>query len=227
MERLDDAAILFDLDGTLIDTAGDLAAAMNHVLASCDLPTLPTERVRHMVGFGAKAMLKEGFSAAGHSVAPEDLQDHVSNFLEYYTAHIDDASRPFPGAVAVIEALRSRGAKIAICTNKREAPAKALIEKLGLIDLFHTIVGGDTANAPKPDAAPVHLCFERCRRAHGVFIGDSDTDIAAATNANTPCLIASFGYGPLNTLDQAFGEFERYEEAPRLIDEALSLKEAI
>ncbi|MEE2690830.1 MAG: HAD-IA family hydrolase [Pseudomonadota bacterium] len=219
--NLNGVAVVFDLDGTLIDTAGDLAAAMNHALREAGRPVVPGERVRHLVGHGARAMLLRGFEESGAAPPPEEMDRHLTAFLDYYLAHIADRSRPFAGAVEAIGAMREAGASMTICTNKREAPARLLIEALGLSALFDAIVGMDTASAPKPDAAPVRLCLERARADRGVFVGDSDTDIKAAAAAGLPCLVANFGYGPLSLADQAFGRFDDYRALPQLVAAAL------
>ncbi|GAB4517994.1 MAG: HAD family hydrolase [Amphiplicatus sp.] len=219
---LDGVTVIFDLDGTLIDTADDLAAAMNHALARAGLKSVPAADVRHLVGHGARAMLAGGFARAGAPAPdPAAMETHLAAFLEYYLAHIADRSRPFPHAAETVEALRTAGAKTAICTNKREAPARRLIEALDMTGLFDAIVGGDTAGAPKPDAAPVRLCLEATGARRGVFVGDSDTDIAAAAAAGLPCLAASFGYGPLaHAREQAV--FNDYRTLPALVRTVLA-----
>lgn len=207
------AAVIFDLDGTLIDTAGDLAASMNHVLRTNGLTALPPAEVRHLVGHGARAMLVAGFDAAGAPPPSEaEMNAHVEAFLEHYLAHIADLSRPFPGATAALDRLRARGATLAICTNKREGPARMLMTALGLADRFVAIVGGDTAGAAKPDPAPVRLCLERAGTARAVFVGDSDTDIRAAAATGLPCLLATFGYGPASLADHASAAFDNFDE---------------
>lgn len=215
---LEGVAVLFDLDGTLVDTAGDLAASMNHALAAAGHPTVPPARVRHLVGHGARAMLAGGLAETG-APAPTsaDLDAQLAVFLVHYRAHIADLSRPFPGAVAAIEEMQRDGAAIAVCTNKPEALARALLGALGLDRLFGAIVGADTTAAAKPDPAPVRRCLELTSSKRGVFIGDSDTDIKAAANAALPCLAATFGYGPLDLCDQAFALFSAYEETPALV----------
>ncbi len=211
-------AVLFDLDGTLIDTAGDLAASMNHALKSAGHRPVPLARVRHLVGHGARAMLAKGLAETGAGEAdPAALDALVGAFLEHYAAHIADSSRPFPGALEAIGALKADGAAIAICTNKREHLARALIDALGLRDCFSSIVGGDTAGAAKPDARPVLRCLAETGCARGVFVGDSDTDIRAAAAARLPCLGALFGYGPLDLCEQALALFSTYEEVPALV----------
>ncbi len=129
-------AVVFDLDGTLVDTAADLAAAMNHALAAAGFAPVPADRVRHLVGHGAKAMLGKAFAERGASPTPGETDRHLAIFLKHYMAHIADQSRAFPDAVSIIGELRRAGAKITICTNKREASARLLIEKLGLRELF-------------------------------------------------------------------------------------------
>lgn len=215
---LADVVVIFDLDGTLIDTAGDLAASLNHTLERAGLAPAPVDRVRHLVGHGARAMLRKGLADAG---APEpdsaEMEAHLGVFLDHYQRHLADTSRPFPGAVEAIAALRADGAAIAICTNKREALARALIDRLALSSLFSSIVGGDTAAAAKPDPRPVLRCLAEARRAVGVFVGDSDTDIRAAAAAKIPCLAARFGYGPLDLCDDALAMFSDYEELVPLV----------
>jgi phosphoglycolate phosphatase len=215
------AAVIFDLDGTLVDTAADLAAAANQALAAQGFEPVPAARVRSLIGHGARATLSKAFAERGAAPSTEEMDGHLAAFLEYYHAHIADHSRPFPDAVGVIEELRRAGAKIAICTNKYEATSRLLIKKLGLEDLFDTIVGRDTAAAPKPDPAPVRLCLERAGVRRGVFIGDSDTDVMAAKAAGLASLIAAFGYGPLTLAKDAFAPFEDYRALPALIRRAL------
>jgi len=218
---LEGVTVLFDLDGTLVDTAGDLAAAMNHALTASGHAPVPLANVRHLVGHGARAMLARGLGEAGIAdPTSAELDAHVAVFLEFYMAHIADTSRPFPGAVDAIEAIIAEGAAVAICTNKREAWARALIGALGLTRYFDSIVGADTAGAAKPDKRPLQRCIADTGAPKGVFVGDSDTDIRAADAAGMPCLAALFGYGPLDLCDRAFARFSNYEEVPALVRRA-------
>lgn len=218
---LSDCAIIFDLDGTLVDTAGDLAAAMNVALAAAGRPAIAGARVRNLVGHGARAMLVRGFEETGGAPPEAEIDAHLDIMLAHYFAHIADHSRPFPGALDAIGELRGRGAKTAICTNKREAPARLLIATLGLAPLFDAIVGMDSAAAPKPDPAPVRLCLSQTGARRAAFVGDSDTDIRAAAAAGLPSFIATFGYGPLTLGAHSTGLFDDYASLTRLIDEAL------
>lgn len=215
-------AVLFDLDGTLIDTAADLAASMNHVLARAGRAPVPLDRVRHLVGHGGRAMLARGFGENGGAV-PADLDPYLALFLDHYLEHIADQSRPFPGAIETLDALDAEGAAIAVCTNKREAWARALFDALGLSHRFAAVIGADSAGAAKPDPRPVLAALAGAGRARGVFVGDSDTDIRAATAAGMPCVAALFGYGPLDLAGEAFAVFSSFEEAPALIRRAAAL----
>lgn len=218
-------AVIFDLDGTLIDTADDLGAAMNHSLTVAGLPTAPAGRVRALIGQGARAMLRRGLAEVGVQEPDEQTLDrHVETFIDYYRRNIAAASRPFPGVIELITGLKAQGAAVAVCTNKREALAVTLLEALGIAGLFSTIVGGDTAGVAKPDPRPVFLCLERSAATKGVFIGDSDTDILAAQAAGLPSLIADFGYGPLDDAAKAFSLFSSYADAEALIVKALGVE---
>ena len=195
---LDGAAVLFDLDGTLVDTAEDLAASMNEALRSFDLAPVPCANVRDLVGHGARAMLVRGFEiSSGRTASENELDEALVRFLAHYEDNIAAHSKPFAGVIEMIETLRASGASIAICTNKREHLSRRLIEELGITPLFDAIVGADTTAAAKPDPAPVYFCLDRTGAERAVFIGDSDTDIRAARAAVVPCFIADFGYGPL------------------------------
>lgn len=216
---LSGVAVIFDLDGTLIDTAADLAASMNHVLERAGRAPVPLDRVRHLVGHGARAMLDRGFRENG-GAAPADLDPHVALFLDHYLDHIADQSRPFPGAIETLDALEAAGAAIAICTNKREAWARALFDALALSHRFQAIIGADTVGAAKPDPRPVLAALSGTGRTRGVFVGDSDTDIRAARAAGIPCVAALFGYGPLDLAAEAFALFSTYTDAPALIRKA-------
>lgn len=213
-----DAALIFDLDGTLVDTAEDLAASMNHALAGEGLGPVAAREVRGLVGHGARRMLMRGYElSAGRAASDAELDHTLSHFLAHYQENIAVHSRPFDHAVEMLEGFRARGMKAAICTNKREGNAVQLIKALGLSDLFETIVGGDTASAAKPDPAPVRLCLERTGVRRAVFLGDSDTDIRAASAANLPCLLADFGYGPITLEKDAAAVFSHYRDTAELI----------
>ena len=193
MGRIPFDIIVFDLDGTLADTAPDLAAALNHTLAQMDRPSIPEEEVRHMVGHGARAMLSKGLSATG-DVSQALVEHGFPLFLAYYEAHIADATRPFEGVEAALAEIEAQGMKMAICTNKLEGLTHTLVRALGWDGRFAAIVGGDTLPQRKPDPAPVHEAIARAGGGRAVFIGDSINDTDAARAAGIPCVALSFGF---------------------------------
>jgi phosphoglycolate phosphatase len=192
---LRDATIVFDLDGTLVDTAPDLTNALNDALIRRGHHPIPQETIRQAVGFGARVMIEDALRRVG---AREDIDQMLAEFLVHYEANIAVESRPFPGAVASLEALAAAGAKLAVCTNKREYLSKKLLAELGLQHYFHSIAGRDTFSVSKPD--PGHLT-QVIAQAGGVpsraiMVGDSDVDLRTAKDASVPAILVSFGYAP-------------------------------
>ncbi len=188
--------LVFDLDGTLVDTAPDLAGAMNAVLLANGRPPVPPADVRHMVGRGARALIERGFEVTGGAVNPDALDAHFDHFIAHYGAHVADASMPFPGVRNVLTRLKAAGHRLGVCTNKPEALAISLLEALDLHGFFGAILGADTLDVRKPN--PRHLS-ETVRRIGGqmsraVMIGDSEVDAETARNAGVPAVIFTFGY---------------------------------
>ncbi|WP_062011484.1 HAD-IIIA family hydrolase [Aureimonas sp. AU4] len=189
---------VFDLDGTLVDTAPDLTGALNHCLQLAGLPALHVDDVRPHAGRGARAILRLGYEMAGREADEASLTEQLPRFLERYGAHIADDSRPFPGAVEALDRLRRAGFRLAICTNKTESLAQRLLAELGLAGDFVAICGSDTFAGRKPD--PVHLLgtvsLARGTAARSVMIGDTDTDMEAARRAGLRSVLVDFGYDP-------------------------------
>ncbi len=188
--------ILFDLDGTLVDTAPDLAAAMNQVLIARGRPQLPVDDVRHLVGHGARALIARGLATGGAAADSDAVEAAVPAFLAHYAAHIADRSRPFPGVVAALDALAAAGCRLGVCTNKPTHLAVALLDALGLSARFAAIIGGDAVPRPKPDAGHVLAALAACGGDVGdaVLVGDSATDLNAGRAAGVPVVLVSFGY---------------------------------
>lgn len=188
--------LLFDLDGTLADTALDLCATMNVILERHGRARVPESRVRHLVGGGARLLMERGFRETG-APASEDMLDRLfAEFIAYYSDHIADHTQLWPGVAAQLENLAARGALLGVCTNKPEQLSRQLLATLGVDHYFPVIIGGDTLPVKKPD--PEHL-YEAIRRlegdtAHAVMVGDSEADIDAAKNARLPSICVSFGY---------------------------------
>lgn len=211
--------IIFDLDGTLVDTAPDLAAALNAVLTRAGRPAVPIDEVRHLVGRGARKLIERVLETSGTAPGPGEIDDFVAHFLEHYGANIATASRPFAAAEATVRRLAARGHKIGICTNKPEALSWKLMEALGLRDLFPVILGADSRPYRKPD--PRHLLDTIAAlgggRENAVLIGDSDTDVKTARAAAVPVIVVSFGYTeiPAHELgaDVVIDHFDELERA--------------
>lgn len=185
--------VIFDLDGTLADTALDLAAALNHALTKMGRAPVPAEQVRTMVGHGARALLRKGLAATGE-VSEALVEQGFPIFLDYYEAHIADHSRPFDGVEAALDQLDALGVRRAICTNKLEGLTHSLVAALGWQDRFDAIVGGDTLPQRKPDPAPVHEAIARAGGGRAAFVGDSINDTDAARAAGIPCIALTFGF---------------------------------
>lgn len=188
--------LVLDLDGTLVDTAPDLHATLNVVLAGEGLPPVSPDQVRSMTGAGARALLERGLEAAGVVADDAHLDVLFVRFIDYYSAHIADHSLPFPGAIAALDRFADAGWRLAVCTNKLEGLARNLLDTLDLTPRFAAIAGGDTFAFRKPD--PGHI-IETVRLAGGdprraVMVGDSAADINAAKAGAIPCVGMTFGY---------------------------------
>jgi phosphoglycolate phosphatase len=185
--------VAFDLDGTLADTAPDLAAALNHALGELGRPAIAPERVRHLVGHGARALLRRGLADSGE--ANEELVEQgFPLFIDHYAANICVGTRPFAGAEAALDALATRGVGTALCTNKPERLTHLLLGALGWSDRFGSVVGGDTLPVRKPDPQPLHEAIARAGGGRAAFVGDSITDADTAKAAALPFVAVSFGF---------------------------------
>lgn len=183
----------FDLDGTFLDTSGDLAHALNHALADVGRAPLTVDQVRPMVGGGARHMLAQALAATG-GCSDEELARLTGVLIAYYEGNIAVETRPFAGAVAALDALDGMGVTTAIVTNKYERLARAVLGELGLLDRFATVIGGDTLAKGKPDPMPIHEMIRRCGGGRAAFVGDSIYDTAAARAAGVPSVACSFGF---------------------------------
>ncbi len=190
-------ALVFDLDGTLVDTAPDLAAAMNAVLAEAGRRTLAPETVRSLVGRGARALIERGFSATGAPAATDKLDTYVQSFLAHYRANIA-SSQPYPGVPETL-ALLQHEAGLGICTSKPQEFADMLLAKLDLARFFGVVHGAGRAPYLKPD--PKHLTDVIAAlggtTARSVMIGDSSTDVELARAGGIPVILVSYGYTPV------------------------------
>uniref|UniRef100_UPI003BA8FABF HAD-IA family hydrolase n=1 Tax=Stappia sp. TaxID=1870903 RepID=UPI003BA8FABF len=220
-------ALVFDLDGTLVDTRPDLAAAINTVLRAEGYGEIAMDSLGHLYGHGGRAMLRKAFADQGAAVSDDEIERMNAAFVEAYRADIARLSRPFPGVREALASAADLGWKLAVCTNKREDLALELLETLDLLAPFAAIVGGNTFARAKPDAMPLLGAIERAGgdRLHSVMIGDSQTDIDAARAAGVPVVAVTFGYtavpvrelGPdavIDTFDALAAALERIGRAP-------------
>lgn len=184
-----------DLDGTLLDTSGDLAAAVNHALGSAGRPLLRVEEVKPMIGGGARHMLAQGMAATGGCTEAE-LDVLHRRLLDYYEANISVLTKPYPGALDALDTLAAKGVRLAIVTNKYERLARQVLSDLRLTDRFAVIIGGDTMGPGngKPSRLPIDAMIERCGGGRAAFVGDSIYDIAAAHAAGIPAIACRFGF---------------------------------
>lgn len=188
--------IAFDLDGTLVETAPDLVAALNNVLASEGLAPVPYELARNMVGHGARHMIERGYAATGLALSPDLSPVLFERFIATYLAHIADTSHPFPGCLDALDALLDAGATLVVATNKRTDLATALLEKLNMTGYFAAIIGADLAPAPKPDGRHILFAVEEADGdpEMAIMLGDSAADVNGAKNAGVPVIAVTFGY---------------------------------
>lgn len=195
MERFPFDTVGFDLDGTLIDTSGDLAAAVNHALAQDGRPPLSVDAIKPMIGGGARHMLAQGLAATGGGADP--LLDQLHRvLLEYYEANIYVHSVPFPGALRALDELARRGVQVAVVTNKLERFALEVLRDAGLLDRLTCVIGGDTLGPgkSKPAADPILEMIRRSGGGTAAFVGDSIYDVAAAHAAGIPAVACRFGF---------------------------------
>ena len=211
--------VVFDLDGTLAETAGDLMGALNHVLAGDDLPPLPVAQARSLLGAGGRALIRRGFASAGRPLDETRLDGLFARFLAHYEAHIADHSHLFPGVLASLDALEARGYGFAVCTNKMEGTAKRLLTVLGVADRFRAICGQDTfaVSKPQPGALLGTIAMAGGAPGRSVMVGDSRTDIDTAKAAEVPVVAVDFGYTdrPVSDLgpDRIIGHFDALADA--------------
>jgi phosphoglycolate phosphatase len=187
--------VVFDLDGTLVDTAPDLCAALNHALVALGRPAVPVEAARDMAGQGARRLLEKGLAASG-AATPALVEAGLPHFMAYYASHIADGSQIYPGVETALDALAAAGCRLAICTNKPAALSAALVSALGWDGRFGANLGFDSVPAPKPD--PAHL-FAAIAAVGGdpartIYVGDSITDTTTARAAGIPIVVVSFGF---------------------------------
>jgi len=192
----EDLSVIFDLDGTLVDTAPDLCQSLNFVLHNAGLKTFRIDEMRPHVGQGAKGLISRALSVMNVSIEADQLELWTQDFIDYYREHIADLSQPFPGLQPMLSRLAARRVKMGICTNKREELSYLLLDKLDLTRYFPIILGADSLPVRKPQPQHLLQTIEDLAGAPGnaIFVGDSETDTKTAKAAGIPIIGVTFGY---------------------------------
>jgi phosphoglycolate phosphatase len=190
------ALVVFDLDGTLVETAPDLIAALNVTLQKEGIPELPLATARNLIGGGARKLIERGLEVAGRECTVAEIDVMMKDFIAYYAEHIADLSRPFEGLEAALDALAAKGATFAVCTNKLEWLSKLLMDRLNLSHRFAAICGADTFGIAKPDPSFLRQTVARAggNMATTIMVGDAGTDVGVARRAGVPVVGVTFGY---------------------------------
>lgn len=216
------SAVLFDLDGTLIDSVPDLAEALSALLVEHGRDPLQAPAVRRMIGQGARVLIERAWGATGEPLEPDRLEPLYRRFVELYTPISAVRTRPYPEVVETLEGL-SAAHPLAVVTNKPERQARIVLDALGLSRWFGAVVGGDTLEVRKPDPEPLRLALRQLGHAGpAVMVGDSTADVRAAAAAGLPCIAVTWGYADVpveelgaQTLVGRFGEIP--ERLARLV----------
>ena len=210
------ALVIFDLDGTLVDSAPDLAEAVGRTLGELGLPSPGEARIRAWVGHGARQLLSSALAWAGQPDAPVLAEREFERFMRHYGDCLCVQTRVYPGTVEALDALAQQGAKLAVCTNKPHRHVEPLLTALGLAPHFRAWLGGDALPTRKPDAAPL-LWLAReagCEARDSLMVGDSRTDILAARAAGMPVVVLEHGYPAQEPIDDADGRLPGFAALP-------------
>jgi phosphoglycolate phosphatase len=199
------ALVVFDLDGTLLDTHADLIDSLNHTIASIGLAPVSYDDLTHLVGHGAKVMIERACKLHGHPLTEDESGPLLQRFIAHYSSTMPGHTKPYPGLIAAMDNLKANGFTLAVCTNKLESLARTLIDALGLTHYFAAITGGDTFPVRKPDARHLLGTIEKAGGTpeRSIMVGDSFNDIAVAKNAAVASIGVPFGYSdvPIESLE--------------------------
>lgn len=211
--------LVFDLDGTLVDSAPDLVDALNTILRREGIASLPIEQARKYVGHGGRMLIRQGMEAQGVTIPEARLEVLFAAFLATYEKGLSAKTRPYPGVEAALDRLAAEGHAMAVCTNKTEKLARLVLRDLGLAPRFRAVCGQDTFQVSKPNGATLKLTVERAggNPRHAIMIGDSATDVSTARDAGVPVIAVAFGYAsePVETLrpDRIISSFAMLPDA--------------
>lgn len=213
------AAIIFDLDGTLVDSVPDIHAAVNRMLADQGAPAMDIAQVRSFIGNGVPVLIAKVMAARGEN--PDDTALHADReacFMRHYMAAPSDLGAPFPGVIAALDALAAAGHRLALCTNKPEAPARAILRDLDLERRLPVVIGGDSLPVRKPDPAPLLAAAAALGDGPAIYVGDSEVDVETAQRAGMTFLLFSGGYRRTPVADLPNdGVFDTFADLPGLV----------
>ncbi len=215
-------AVIFDLDGTLIDTAPDIVAAANRMLRGIGLSDQPFDTVKSFIGNGVPRLVESVMKA--HDIQGSDRHDDlVQSFLRHYNAALAQDSRPYPNLVPMLDALKADGCALGVCTNKLEAPGRDILSAFALDAYFDVVVGGDSLAVKKPDPAPLLHAFDAVSGSRRLFVGDSEVDSETAVRARVPFALFTEGYrkSGIDDLPHDFA-FSDFADLPGIVRRAFS-----
>ncbi len=208
-------AIIFDLDGTLIDSAPDIHAAVNRVMSDIRAPLFEFPQIKSFIGNGVPVLIQRVMAARDLDSA--DQTALISSFLDYYEADATTLTRPYPKAIETLQWLQAQGHRLGICTNKPEGPTRSILAEFALSDLFETVIGGDTLAQKKPDPAPLVRAMAELGDGPAIFVGDSEVDAETAKRAGVPFALFTEGYRKSSLQDMphgaSFSDFSKLPEA--------------
>ena len=220
MDLYNKKLFIFDLDGTLVDTAPDFKNSLNYMLKEMNEETIELDEIRNLVGYGARELIRRTAISKGIEHDDKKINDMLKIFLLHYTHNIDDDSVLFENVKSVLLFLKEKNIKLAVCTNKMEKLSNLLLEKLGVLHLFDFLVGGDSLPKSKPDPFPLLRICEKLNisKSESIMVGDSITDLKSGHSAGMPVVLVEYGYTENTKI---------YGEADLVINNFSQLKELI
>lgn len=190
------ALVMYDLDGTLVDTVEEIADAANMTLRQYQHSVVPMVQIQNLIGLGTGWLMKQVWPEKKDTESPEVWEEIMASFTIHYSAVVGSKSKPFPQVIETLKAVKALGIKQAVITNKEQPFTDRVLEKSGLNDIFDLVISGNTLSVKKPDAAVIHYCLDRLseRAETSLFVGDSAIDVKTAKNAKVTCWAVPYGY---------------------------------
>ncbi|NNC37182.1 MAG: HAD-IA family hydrolase [Hyphomonadaceae bacterium] len=221
-EKYTNVSITFDLDGTLVDTAPDLVRVLNEVIAKDGLAPIPVAKVKHMIGYGSMALIRNAYQFAHRDLDPDHANDLQALFLNLYADDICRLSRPYPGVIQVLSHLKRSGSKLSVCTNKPGVMARPLLKELDIDRYFDRIVGSGDIPYNKPSARHIYAAVGHRGNKPIIMVGDGAPDALAAKAAKIPSILMNYGYSPKSVYSLGAEKVLRsFRDLPSALNELL------